>query len=566
MKRSIMPQTLPVSRTGTSSQIRYFGQTMRRVWPILICLLLFSACDGKASNVPPTPRPTAVRQVLVLPNVGVQDFDTLDPAQGADQNSLIAMNMIYSGLVRLDQNLNVVPDQATWTISSDRKVYTFHLRPGITFSDGTPVTAQAYIYTLTRALLPSIQSSQTDEAMLFLGAIAGAADVNAGKTTTLSGVQAVDATTLVITLAQPTDYFLQTLANPLTFPLNQALIQLFGETDWSNHVAHNGAGTGPFMVQRWERNTKMVLVPNPHYYGSRPRLTEVDMIFVADQHTALQAYQGGQWQYSFVWNIAAGDILAAHGLAGYTNRTLLETDALFFNPQDSPFDQAAVRQAFAYAIDKNALAQSVFSNAVVPASTIIPGGIPGYQPQLTSIPFDKVKALAALKSVYPDVSQVPPITFYYPNALLSFAAAASLQQMWQTALGIPITLTPVETNAYDIAVNNHQISFGFTQWSADFPDPYDALALNLLSTASGNAGEWSNPQFDQVVQQAETSTGTDRLALYAQAEQIAINDVGWLPIDHQTMAAVIPARVHGVTLNAMGLYFGDWSQVYLTAH
>ncbi|MEO7021942.1 MAG: peptide ABC transporter substrate-binding protein, partial [Ktedonobacteraceae bacterium] len=523
---------------------------------IWLCLVLLAAC-GSSKTISPTPtsKPT-LHQVLVLPNVGIQDFDTLDPAQGADQNSLVAMNMIYSGLVRLDQNLNVVADQATWAISDDRKVYTFHLQPNITFSDGTPVTAQTYVYTLTRALLPAAQPNET---MLFLGNIVGAGNVYAGKTTTLSGVQAIDALTLVITLTQPADYFLQALTNPLAFPLNQTVIQRYGEVDWSNHVARNAVGTGPFIVTRWERNTKMVLVPNPHYYGPHTRLTEVDMIFVPDQHTAFQEYQGGQ--YSFVWNLTPTDITAAHGLPGYINRTLLETDALFFNPQVPPFDQPAVRQAFAYAIDKSVLAQSAFDNAVVPAPTIIPNGMPGYQPNLTPLSFDRTKALTMLKSVYPDISQVPSITFYYPSALLSSDAASSLQKMWQTVLGIPITLNSVETNAYNLAVGKHQIPFGFTQWSADFPDPYDALALNLVTSTAGNAGNWSNATFDPLVQQAEATTGAARLSLYAQAEQIAINDVGWLPIDHQTMSAVIPPHIHGISLNPMGIYFGDWSQV-----
>lgn len=526
-----------------------------------LCVVLLAACGSSKTSGPITLATPTLRQVLVLPNVGIQDLDTLDPTQGADQNALVVMNMLYSGLVRLDQNLNVIPDQATWTISADRKVYTFHLKQHITFSDGTPITAQTYVYTLTRALLPAVQS---DEAMLFLNTIVGAGDVNTGKTTILRGVQAIDASTLEITLTQPTDYFLQALANPLAFPLNSTLIQRYGETDWSNHAAHNAVGTGPFMVKEWEHNTKMILVPNPYYYGPHTRLTEVDMIFVPDQHTAFQEYQGGQ--YSLVWNLAPTDITAAHGLPGYVNRTLLETDALFFNPQVPPFDQPAVRQAFAFATDKSLLAQVVFNNAVVPAPTIIPDGIPNYQPKLVPLSFDRIKATAALKSVYPDPSQVPPITFYYPNALLSSFAASTLQNMWQTALGIPITLTSVETNAYNVAVTKHQIPFGFTQWSADFPDPYDVLALNLVSTTPGNAGSWSNPTFDQLIQQAEATTGTARLALYGQAEQVALDDVGWLPLDHQTMSAVIPSHIHGISLNPMGLYFGDWSQVYLLPH
>ncbi|HEU5373896.1 MAG TPA: peptide ABC transporter substrate-binding protein [Ktedonobacteraceae bacterium] len=532
---------------------------MRAILWLCLCLLLLAACGGTKAS-PLSSRPT-LRQVLLLPDVGIQDFDTLDPAQGTDQNSMLAMNMLYSGLVRLDQNLNLIPDQATWTISDDRKVYTFHLKAGITFSDGTPVNAQSYVYTLTRALLPATKS---DEAMLFLGNIVGAAAVNSGKAKALSGVKAIDASTLTITLTRPTDYFLQTLANPLTFALNQKFIQQYGESDWPNHMNGSAVGSGPFMVKRWEHNTKMVLVPNPHYYGPHTRLTEVDMIFVADAHTAFQAYQGGQ--YTFVWNIIPNDLAAAHGLAGFASSTLLQTDALFFNTQMPPFDQPAVRQAFAYAIDKSMLAQSVLNDAVVPAPTIVPPGVPGYQPDLAALSFDRAKALALLKSAYSDISQVPTVTFTYPNSLVAPAVAASLQQMLQNALGISVKLSATEPNAYNIEVANHLVQFGFTQWSADFPDPYDVLALNLASSAPANAGGWSNDTFDQFIQQAEATSGAARLAFYAQAEQVAINDVGWLPLDHQTMSAVIPAYVHGVKLNAMGLYFGDWSDVYLLPH
>jgi oligopeptide transport system substrate-binding protein len=527
-----------------------------------LCAVLCAACGGKtaSTSISPTARP-AQDQVLVLPDVGVQDLNSLDPTQEVDENSLLALNMIYSGLVRQNQNLSIVADQATWTVSTDRKVYTFHLKPSIAFSDGTPITAQTYVYTLTRALLPAVQSSN---ALLFLGNIVGAADVNSGKTTTLSGVKAVGDSTLVITLTQPTDYLLQALANPLAFPVNQKVIERYGEGKWSEHVANNPVGSGPFMVTRWERNTKIVLVPNPYFYGSHPRLTQVELIFVADVHTAFQTYQGGQ--YSLVWNIPASDLSAARGLAGFVNQSLLETDALFFNTQMPPFDQLAVRQAFAYAIDKSMLAQSVFNNSVVPAPTIIPVGVPGYQPELQALAFNRAKALSALQSVYSDVSQIPPVTFSYPNSLVSSVLAMALQRMWQNTLGIQVKLLPVETNAYNIEVANHQVQFGFTQWSADFPDPYDALALNLLSTSDGNASNWVNSQFDQLVQQAEQTTGDARLALYAQAEQVAINDVGWLPLDHQTMSAIIPPTVHGVSLNHMGLFFGDWSGVYMTQH
>lgn len=527
-------------------------------------LLILAACGGSASTTPTTSgtHPLASSQVLVFPNVGTQDIGVLDPAQGPDANSGIAVGMIYSGLVKFDQNLEVVPDQASsWTISPDNKTYTFKLNQGIMFSDGTPVTAQTYVYTLTRQILPQVQGGF---AQGFFGIIDGANDVINGKTTVLRGVRALDDSTLQITLTQPAAYFLDLMATSFCFPLNEKVIARYGQKDWVNHAAGNGIGTGPFMVKEWDHNVKMVLVPNPHWYGAKTKLTEVDMLFVSDPSTAFKSFQAGQ--YNFDWNITVQDLAIAKNMPGFTRESQLQTDLLFFNNKMAPFDKPAVRQAFAYATDKATLVNAIFKGAAVAAPTIIPPGMPGYQVGYQGLPYDKNKALAALESAYPDVSKVPSITFTYPSSQISSLEAQALQQMWQTALGIRVNLLSVELNAYNTETTNRQVQFGFTQWTADFPDPYDWLALNLLSSAAGNDGSWSNAQFDQAVMQAEQATGNARIQLYNQAEQIAITDVGWLPLDHQALSAVIPSWVRGVTLNNTGLYFGDWSGVYLLQH
>ncbi|HEY4387560.1 MAG TPA: peptide ABC transporter substrate-binding protein, partial [Ktedonobacteraceae bacterium] len=537
---------------------------MRRSPLISVCAFLFftalpfamAACGGSPSPVigtRNTPVPAA-QEVLTLPNVGTSEISTLDPAQGPDQNSALAVGMIYSGLVRTDKNLNVIPDQATWQSSDNDTVYTFTLKPGLKFSDGTPVTAYDYVYTWTRALLPATKSPV---ASFFEAQIVGADAVSSGKSTTLTGVKALNDLTLQVTLKGPTPYFLEELTTSLFFPLNRKVIDQFGDKDWAQHVVGNGVGTGPFMVKQWVHNAKLVLVPNPHYYGNKTRLREVDMVFVSDPATAFKSYQANQ--YSLIWNIDGNDQLGASTLPGFTRQALLQTDMLFFDNTKPPFNNVAVRQAFAYAIDKTTLADTVLKGSVQPASTIIPPGMPGYQPNYSGLGFDAAKAKALFQSIYPDVTKVPPITFSYPNSQVSSLEAQALQQMWQNALGIQVKLLPVELTAYNDETAHHLVQFGFTQWGADFPDPYDWLTLNLFSTASNNNGGWHNAQFDQLVTQAETKSGSERIALYNQAEQLAITDVGWLPLDHQTLAAVIPPQVHGVTLNGNGLYFGDWS-------
>lgn len=543
-----------------------YVHSRRLLAPLLflsVLLVVLAACSGgttatNSTNGTPVP---ASKQVLLFPNVGISDSASLDTALGPDANTAQIVNMMYSGLVRSDVNLNVIPDQATWDVSSDNKVYTFHLKSGIAFSDGTPVTAQTYVYTLTRALLPEVKSGI---ASFFEEAIVGANDVSTGKTKTLAGVKALDNATLQITLTHAAPYFLEVLTNSLYFPLNKTVIEQYGQGDWPNHVAGLGVGTGPFMVKEWDHKVKIVLVPNPHYYGAKTKMSEVDMYFVTEPTTAFKSFQAKQ--YDFMWNITPADQQTAKSLPGFVRKSLLETDLLFFNNKMPPFNSTAVRQAFAYAIDKVTLVRAIFKDAVIVAPTIIPPGMPGYQPGYAGIPYDKEKARSLMQSVYPDVSKVPAITFSYPTSQITPVEADALQQMWQTALGVRVNLRSVDLVAYNTETAQHTVQFGSTQWGADFPDPYDWLALNLTTNAANNNGEWSNATFDQTIAQAEQATGDQRISLYNKAEQIAISDVGWLPIDHQAMAAVIPSWLHGLTLNGNGLYFGDWSNVYILQH
>ncbi|HCF85517.1 MAG TPA: peptide ABC transporter substrate-binding protein, partial [Ktedonobacter sp.] len=186
---------------------------------LVAMLLILAACGsnggGGTNSTPNTTAPRlAPKQILTFPNVGIADSEPPDPALVNDQNTGLIVNMIYSGLVTADSNLDVIPDQATWDVSTDHRSYTFHLKPDITFSDGTPVTAQTYVYTLTRALLPEVQSSI---AALYEGVIVGANDVMKGKTKTLLGVKAVNNLTLRITLSRPIPYFLKMLTNAIFF-------------------------------------------------------------------------------------------------------------------------------------------------------------------------------------------------------------------------------------------------------------------------------------------------------------------------------------------------------------
>src|SRR5579871_6035991 len=248
--------------------------------------LILSGCGS--SN---TTTNLASSQKLVFPNVGTQDVRGLDPALAEDQNSIWALNLIDAGLVTLDgKSLKVVPDLASsWDISADGKTYTFHIRPNLKFSNGDPLTAQDFAYSINRAFAPA-QSGQSYTPTYYLGLIVGGNDRAAGKIPTMigpgKGLVVVDDHTLQINITQPALWFLDALTYIVSAPVDQKVVE--ADKNWAQD---NNVGTGPFMLKSWQHKVQLTFVRNPNWYGTKPTLTEVDMPMIADPDTAWKEFQ-----------------------------------------------------------------------------------------------------------------------------------------------------------------------------------------------------------------------------------------------------------------------------------
>ncbi|HVA90953.1 MAG TPA: ABC transporter substrate-binding protein, partial [Chloroflexota bacterium] len=262
----------------------------------MAALVASSAGPARADAQGRTPARThaASGGTLVYPDI-TNDLwvKSLDPALGGDGISQQVVNLIYDGLVKLDGHNNVVPDLAAAlpTISADRRVYTFKLRPNAAFSDGAKVTAQDVVYSLSRSLSKAEASPYSME---YLGHIQGAAAWNSGKASSLAGVKAVDDQTVQITLDQPIGYFLGTLAFETSFVVKQGL-PAGADLTGPNGQARN-IGSGPFMLSKpWRYRQEMYLAPNPHWFNApRMKIGEIDVPFVSDYDVAYREYQSGQ--------------------------------------------------------------------------------------------------------------------------------------------------------------------------------------------------------------------------------------------------------------------------------
>jgi ABC-type transport system substrate-binding protein len=550
------------------------------VFSILMCLvmLLMAACGNSPSH-PQSNAPAAPpdKQVLRYP-IGAADFSALDPAVSDATTDYTAVSLIFAGLVRLNSDNTVSLDLASgYQVSSDGLSYTFTLHPNLTFSDGTPLTANDVAYSINRTLTPATASPTAS----FLSAIKDFVPMLTGKISTLIGDSLIvnNPQSLTIVLSAPAPYFLQELAGLNTHVVNKALIDKYGAA-WTDHLAE-GAGAGIFKVASYSHSQGMVLVPNPDYYGTKARLQKLEFVPSSDPATLYKEYLAGQVDYA---NIPLSDLASAKSRQDYHHAGILSIDFLAMNFLAKPFDNASIRQAFALAINKDILASNVLHGAYVPTNHLLPQGMPGYNQQLTgpdgvsSTAGDASKAQQLLRqglqeAGYSSVSALPAITFTYPNLGQDFQnVCEAIVQEWQTVLGVTVQLKVEDPTTFvsrDLpASQGHAgpLQIWFLGYSY-LADPFFWLNTFFGAGGSLNDGNYGQTSEQQAVQQELTTAATNanaaqRTQQYNDAEQKIVNDVGWIPLDQGGLDVLINPNVQNLEANGPTK---TWSDVYISA-
>ena len=510
-----------------------------------------------------TPTPSFPQQLLRWSVEGVSDLATLDPPRITDAQGVFVAGLIFGGLVKLDAELKVVPDAATWTASDDGLKYAFKLRNGLKFSDGTPVTADDVVFSLTRAL--DLATGSTTGA-LYLSGIVGADEIAAGKTKTLTGVKAVDPQMVLVTLAQPSGFFLSQLTFPSGYIVSRKQVQ--ASPAW----AEKPAGTGPFLVKEWMRNRGMLLAPNPNYYGGPIQVTELHLPFFQDSQAAFQAYREGELDVmgSQQNGVPAARVSEVRDLPDLRTASGFVVRYVGFNNTLKPFNDVRVRQAFARSVDKQALADKVLGRTVRPTDRILPAGIPGSEFPIQGLSFNPEAAKKLLADAgYSGGRGLGTLTLTYAREGDNERVVTFLQTQWKDNLGVNVTLQALDLAAFSDQLNrttqapDKGLQFYYSVWGADYPDPQNFLSQQLVSGAGNNNGRFSNSDLDRLTEQADALSGDyiKRMKLYNQAEQIAVTQVGWLPLFNPTINVLVRPYVQGLVLTGQGLLVPDWSAV-----
>lgn len=492
-------------------------------------------------------------------NEGVSEIDTLDPPKTQSSNSVMASSLIYEGLVRLDSKLNVQPAGAeSWNISPDGKTYTFRIRQGLKWADGSSVTAEDFRYSLERALSKDFANGS---AGYYLNNIEGSADWTAGKAKGLSGVTTDASGNLVIKIQKAGVYFLDQLTYIGAAVVPKKLIDQYADK-WVDRAM----GTGPFMVKEWKHNQGLTLTPNPNYWKGQMKLDGINMPFIQDPATALQLYKTNQLDIMGSQQFPPAEAANMVGQEGFQQAAQFFDAYIGFNNKKPPLDNVRLRRALALAIDKKTLADKVLNGAAIATDRIVPKGFPGYFEALKPLSFN----VNAAKQELAAAGSVGKISLSFTTGQADFdKVAATVQQMWKQNLGLDVTLNGEEQGKFNddlTAMANDptksNLEMYISVWGADYPDPQNFLTQQLHTGVGNNNGQWSDPEFDKLTEQADVETDqAKRMSLYNQAEQIAIDKVGWLPLYNGKGSILIRPTVKGLTYTAQGLFAEDWTQV-----
>ena len=529
---------------------------MRKAIYILLSLLilgslLIGGCPGDNGGV-------ITPEVGVLTLYGIDPW-TLDPAIAGDSTSHQYIVQLFSGLVRLGDNLEPVPDIAQyWELSPDGTTYTFQLREDVFFHDGRQVTAGDFKYSWERACLPET-GSQT--AATYLGDIVGADEVLSGASSDMSGVKALGDFILEVTIDAPKSYFLSKLTYPTAFVVDRANVES-GAGWW-----HEPNGTGPFKLNQWTEGDVLSMGRNELYYGEMARVEFV--IFQLWGGVPMNMYELEEIDATSIGTVYTAKATDEYGPV-YDELTITPELSFYyigFNTDEPPFDDADIRRAFSLAVDKEKLISLVFEGIMQPAYGILPPGIPGYNEGLAGLEYDIAEAEALIvQSSYGDVANLPPITLTtggWGGAIPS--ELESLVYQWRENLGVEVTVRQLEPEAFLYHLEEEKDEMFYTGWIADYPHPQDFLDVLFSSDAEINYGGYSNPDFDELLEAAAAETNWDSsLALYQQAEQMLVDDAVCIPLCFGVNYTLVKPYVSGFQLNLLG--FAMLNEVSVEPH
>jgi oligopeptide transport system substrate-binding protein len=473
---------------------------------------------------------------------------TLDQHQTSIDVESNVLKDLYEGLVAYSMQGEVIPGAAeSWTLSNDGTVYTFKLRAGGKWSNGDPVKASDFVFSLRRIMDPKTAAKYAT----LLYPIKNSEKANKGQAPVDQiGVKAVDDATLEIVLERPTPYFLELLTHQTGLPLHQASVEKLGK-DFvrPGNLVSNGA----YQLAEHVPNGHIKLVKNPSYHGAKDVQIDTVMYYATeDQAAAVRRFMAGELDTQYQFPTEQMAFLKEKLGKQVRVAPYLSTYYYSVNTKKPPFDDVRVRKALALAIDREFIAEKIYAGAQLPAYSMVPPGIANYTPaKMDFEPMsqldreDEAKKLLAAAGFGPGGKPLK-IEIRYNTNENHRKVATAVADMWK-ALGADVTLlnSDVKTH-YAHLQNKGDFDVARAGWIADYADPQNFLYLGVTGNAVGNYANYSNPEFDALVRKSdETTDPKARAKLLQDAEAILMRDLPMIPLMYTASLHLVSDKVKG---------------------
>jgi len=485
--------------------------------------------------------------------------DTLDPNTAVARYEDDIMSEMLIGLMYQDPYEEPIPGAAlSWETSEDGLTWTFHLREHL-WSDGIPVTAHDFVYSWQRVLKPEIASRYA----YFTYFLKNAAEINRSELPPEElGARAIDDHTLVLDLVHPVPYLLEMLTHSTMLPIPSHVVEEHGNA-WTR--AGTYVGNGPYSLVEWIPNDHIALEKNPLFYDAGE--VSVDRIVfypTQDYDAALRRFRAGELDIQVKLPASSIDLI---------NRTMPETlstapqfiiDFIAISQTNPPLNDVRIRRALNLAIDRETITDTVRRVGELPAYSFIPPGIANYP---GDIEFD-FRSTPQAERIF-EAQELMRQAGYGPDNPLSVEMAvrstsadsrrvpASIQEMWRE-IYVDLEIAQMDTAIFYNRAQTHDFELAMAGWGADFNDASNFL--DLLRTDNGNNyGLYSNSEFDELLDLALYELDLEaRAELLARAEQIAQNDMAWVPVLFWVDTGLKQTYVSGYEANATGTHRTRW--------
>ena len=466
--------------------------------------------------------------------------ETLDPALNSAIDGANTIITIFEPLLLINENNEVIGGQAeSWEASEDGLTWTFTMRDGLKWSDGTDLTAKDFEYSFKRMANPDTAAPYAETC---LGMIDGFDAAQAGDTDALNVKASDDGKTLTIVLSYPCSYFDKMAAFAAMSPVQQATVEANGDS-WCTS-AETFVSNGPYMITDWTPSERIVLTKNPNYVGgwdsSKIVSDTITLLLLEDSSASFAAYNSGE--AVLIKDVPTDEIpsltKAEDGGDFYVD-TILGTYYVSLNLQRDAFQDAKVRKALSLAIDRDYVANTIMQGTYSTADSIVGPGIvdeSGYFHDNGNAPYisaDYEANLAEAKKLleeagYPNGEGYPTIEYSTNDAGYHVPLAEYLQQAWGD-LGITLTINKMEWSSFTPARRAGEYDVARNGWVMDYNDPSNML--DLFCTDNGNNdGKYSNPDFDAAIDASRVADSAEHFAQLHKAEDILMEDAGCLPI------------------------------------